>query len=314
MSRTRHNVRQHASTIGPWNRLCFFTAKAWANLLSNKLVTVLTIITIMLALLIISLFLLFFVNLEGTVEQWSRKVVITAYFDNELTAQEHITLKAKINALPGTDSVIYSSKEDALKKFRSRLKGQESLLEGVAADVLPASFEISLKKQFRASDAVAGYVAGLKRIQGVGEVQYGEEWVQKFLTFFNFLRTLGILVGSFLLLAVLFIVSNTIKLTIMARKEELEIQWLVGATPFFIKAPFLIEGMIQGAVGAALAVISLVAGYYLFLSNATNFLSFNPVDAGITFLPASYIAALLIGGVMIGLIGSLASLKKFVIS
>lgn len=268
----------------------------------------------MLALLIISVFMLFYVNIEGTVEQWSSKVVITAYFDNELSPQELVALKSRVNALPGTDSLRYINKDEALQRFRSRLKGQEALLEGVSADILPASMEISLKRQHRSPDAVTGFVAALKGIQGIVEVQYGEEWVRKFLTFFHFLRMLGILIGTFLLLAVLFIVSNTIKLTIMARREELEIQGLVGGTPFFIKAPFLIEGMLQGAAGAIFAVMALVAGYYLFMSNAINFLSFDPAEAGMTFLPATYIAALLIGGVILGFIGSLASLKKFIIT
>lgn len=312
MSLSRHSVRPHASTMGQWCRFRYFTGKAWTNLTNNKLVTVLTVFTITLALLIISLFLLFYVNLEGTVDQWSRKVVVTVYFVNELSPQEAGALKARISALSGTDSVKYIAKDEALKRFRSRLKGQEALLEGVAPDVLPASMEISLKKGFRSVEAVTDFVAALKKIQGVGEVQYGEEWVRKFLTFFQFLRMLGILIGSFLVLAVLFIVSNTIKLTIMARKEELEILSLVGATPFFIKAPFLVEGMIQGAAGSLCAVILLVAGYYSFLSNAVNFLSFNPAESGLTFLPPGYIAAVLIGGVMLGFIGSLASLKKFV--
>lgn len=312
MTRSRHSVRPHASTMGPWCRFCYFAAKARANLVSNKLVTTITVFTITLALLIISLFLLFYVNLEGTVEQWSRKVVVTAYFDSELSQQELVSLKSRISSLPGTESVKYIGKDEALKRFRSRLKGQEALLEGVAPDVLPASMEIALKKQYRSADAITGFVAGVKKVQGVGEVQYGEEWVGKFLTFFHLLRMLGILLGSFLLLAVLFIVSNTIKLTIMARKDELEILGLVGATPFFIKAPFLIEGMIQGAAGAVFSVILLVAGYYSFLSNAVNFLSFNPEEAGLSFLPPAYIAAILIGGVFLGLIGSLASLKKFI--
>lgn len=314
MTRSRHSVRPHASTVGPWSRFCYFSRKALANLRSNRLVTILTIFTIMLALLIISVFMLLYVNLEGTVEQWSSKVVITAYFDNELSPQELIALKARVNALPGTDSLRYIDKEEALKRFSSRLKGQEALLEGVSADVLPASLEISLKKQHRSPDAVTGFVTGLKRIQGIGEVQYGEEWVRKFLTFFHFLRLIAFLIGGFLLMAVLFIVSNTIKLTIMARREELEILGLVGATPFFIKAPFLLEGMIQGATGAFLAVVSLIAGYYLFLSNAINFLSFDPATAGLVFLPATYIAALLVGGTFLGFVGSLASLKKFVVT
>jgi cell division transport system permease protein len=298
--------------MGPWSTLNYFAVKAMKNLASNKLVTAITMFTITLALLIIALFMLFYVNLEGTVEQWSRKVVVTVYFDNELPPQDMLALKSRITGLTGTASVKYISKEDAMKRFRSRLSGQEALLEGVAPDVLPASLEISLKKESRSADAVTAYVAGLKRLQGVGEVQYGEEWVRKFLTFFQFLRMLGILMGSFLLLAVVFIVSNTIKLTIISRADELEILGLVGATPLFIKAPFIIEGMIQGAVGSLLAVLLLIAGYYAFLANAVNFLSFNPADAGLVFLPPLHIAALLMGGIVIGLVGSLASLKKFV--
>lgn len=298
--------------MGGGGRLRYFTRKAVSNLLANRLVTVITICTITLALLIISLFLLIYVNMEGTFEQWSRKVVVTVYFDKDLLPQDLTVLKNRINGLPGTESVQYVSREEALKKFRSRLKGQESLLEGVSADILPSSFEIALTKEFRSSDAVNLYVSRLKHVQGIGEVQYGEEWVKKFLTFFQFIRVLGLMIATFLVLAVLFIVSNTIKLTVLARHDELEILALVGATPFFIKAPFLIEGMLQGAAGALLAVSILTAGYYSMLANAVNFLSFNPSDAGLIFLSPTHMAALVCGGILLGFIGSLVSLKKLI--
>lgn len=298
--------------MGGSGRLGYFTRKALANLRSNRLVTLITIFTITLALLIISLFMLFYVNMEGTIDQWSRKVTVTVYFDTEPPPQELSALKSRISALPGTEAIQYVSREEALKIFRSRLKGQESLLEGVAADVLPSSFEINLKKEFRSADNVNLYVSRLKHVQGIGEVQYGEEWVNKFLTFFQFIRILGLMIATFLILTVLFIVSNTIKLTVLARQDELEILALVGATPFFIKAPFLIEGMLQGAAGSLIAVAILTAGYYSMLANAANFLSFNPADAGLIFLPLPYIALLIFGGVMLGFIGSLVSLKKLI--
>lgn len=312
MSRNRHSVRPQAASLGGGGRLGYFTRKAMSNLRSNRLVTLITICTITLALLIISLFMLIYVNMEGTIDQWSRKVAVTVYFDKEPLPQDLSALKSKINGLPGTESVQYVSREDALNKFRSRLKGQESLLEGVSSDILPSSLEITLKKEFRSSDSINLYVSRLRHVQGIGEVQYGEEWVKKFLTFLQFIRVLGLMIGIFLILAVLFIVSNTIKLTVLARQDELEILALVGATSFFIKAPFLIEGMLQGAAGAVIAVSILTAGYYSMLANAVNFLSFNPSDAGLSFLPLSYIAALVFGGVILGFIGSLASLKKLI--
>ncbi len=249
MSRTRHNARPQASSLGGGGRLGYFTRKAIVNLRNNRLVSLITICTITIALLIISMFMLIYVNMEGTIDQWSRKVAVTVYFDTEPVAQELAALKSRISGLPGTESVQYVSREEALKIFRSRLKGQESLLEGVTADILPSSFEIILKKEFRSTDSVNLYVSRLKHVQGIGEVQYGEEWVKKFLSFFQFIRILGVIIATFLILAVVFIVSNTIKLTVLARQDELEILALVGATPFFIKAPFLIEGILQGAIG-----------------------------------------------------------------
>lgn len=298
--------------MGGGGRLGYFTRKAIANLRNNRLVTLITIFTITLALLIISLFMLFYVNMEGTIDQWSRKVAVTVYFDTEPVPQELQAIKSRISLLPGTEAIRYVSRGEALEIFRSRLKGQESLLEGVAADILPSSFEITLKKEFRSADKITLFVSRLKHVQGIGEVQYGEEWVNKFLTFFQFIRVLGLMIATFLVMTVLFIVSNTIKLTVLARQDELEILALVGATPFFIKAPFLIEGMVQGAVGSLFAVGILCAGYYSMLANAANFLSFNPADSGLTFLPISYIALLISGGVILGFVGSLVSLKKLI--
>jgi cell division transport system permease protein len=204
------------------------------------------------------------------------------------------------------------TKDEAVKRFRARLKGQESLLEGISADVLPASIEIAMKNGNRDSASVESFVAQLKKVQGVGEIQYGEEWVRRFSTFMNFMRMVGAILGGFLLMAVIFIVSNTIKLTIYSRKEELELLGLVGATRMFIKAPFLIEGIIQGALGAILTIVLLSISYYGFLHNSGNFLSFNTSDAGLSFLPSRYLAGIFFGGIMLGFVGSMASLKRFI--
>ncbi len=312
MSRNKSTKRPKLADEGLLGRISYFAVRAAINIRQNVFVNVLTIGTITLALLIISFFLLLFINLKGLADTWSNKVQVTAYFDQELSSQDLAALKARIQAIPGTDKIEYISKSEAAKRFRARLKGQESLLEGVTADVLPASIEISLKRGSRDTESVEGYVALLKKIPLVKEVQYGEEWVKRFTTFLNFMRLVGALLGSFLVLAVVFIVSNTIKLTIYSRKEELELLGLVGATRLFIKAPFLIEGIIQGGAGAVLTIILLVASYFGFLHNAGNFLSFKPEDAGLSFLPAEYIAGIFFGGILLGFLGSLTSLKRFI--
>jgi len=293
-------------------RARFYLSRAVTNIRQNIFVNVVTIGTITLALLIVSLFLLVFVNLESAAENWSERVQVTVYFDKELAPQEQIAIREKIFALSGVSRVSYVSRAEALKRFKSRLRGQETLLEGVRPEVLPTSFEIALKRSHRDTVSVENFVTALKRIQGITEVQYGEEWVRRFNSFLNFMRLLGALLGGFLVIAVVFIVSNTIKLTIYSRRDELEVMSLVGATRFFIKAPFLLEGLLQGFAGSVLAIALLFCLYEGFLHNAGNFLAFNTVTSGLNFLPLEFIFGLLLAGAMLGFIGSLTSIKRFI--
>jgi cell division transport system permease protein len=306
------NKRPKLAGEGVFGRSGYFFSRALTNIRQNVFVNVVTIGTITLALLIVSLFLLVFVNLENAANNWSERVQVTVYFERELTPQEQSTFRGSITAIPGTSRIGYVSRDEALKRFKARLRGQETLLDGVRSEVLPTSLEITLKRSHRETAGVEAYVVALKRIAGISEVQYGEEWVRRFNTFLNFMRLVGALLGGFLVVAVLFIVSNTIKLTIYARRDELEVMSLVGATRFFIKAPFLIEGVIQGGAGAFLAMGLLLALYEGFLHNAGSFLTFNPASAGMAFLPLEYVAGIILAGIVLGFIGSLSSLKRFI--
>jgi cell division transport system permease protein len=297
---------------GAQGRLRYFIGRALINIRQNVFVNVVTIGTITLALLIVSLFLLLFVNLENAAENWSEKVQVTVYFEKELTPQTQTDIKTRIQALTATSKVQWVSRDEALKRFKGRLKGQETLLEGIRPEILPTSFEITLKKSSRNTESVDGYVAKLKTIPGIGEIQYGEEWVRRFNTFLTFMRIVGGLAGGFLVLAVIFIVSNTIQLTIYARRDELEIMSLVGATRLFIKMPFLLEGLLQGITGGIIALLLLLSIHLLFLHNAGNFLTFNPVTAGLSFLPPEYSAGLIAAGAVLGFLGSLAALRRFI--
>lgn len=294
------------------SRFGYFVARTLANIRQNMFINMVTVGTITLALLIIALFLLIFVNLDSAAEGWSEKVQVTVYFDLDISPHQQAELQSKIAAIPATAKVRWIGREDAFHNFKGRLKGQEALLDGIRTNLLPASFEISLKKNSRSSDAIESYVRQLRTIPGMGEIQYGEEWVRRFNTFLTFMRIVGGLTGCFLLLAVVFIVSNTIQLTVYARRDELEAMWLVGATRLFIKLPFLLEGLIQGLIGGLLSILLLLGMHLLFLNNASNFLSFNPVTAGLSFLPIEYIAGLVIAGLLLGFIGSLAALRRFI--
>jgi len=312
MSRNKVTKRPKLAREGVMGRIHYFVERAFINIRQNLLVTLLTIGTITLAFLILSLALLIYVNLERVTESWSDRVQVTAYFSEDLSPGDLATLKAKITAVEGTSDVQYISKDEALKRFYGRLKGQEALLEGVSPEILPSSLEIHLKKNSRDSTSVSRYVERLKKIPMITEVQYGEEWVKRFSHFMNLIRFAGVLVAGFIVLAVVFIVANTIKLTIYARKDELDLMGLVGATRLFIKVPYLIEGVVQGGIGAILAILVLLGVYLAFLNNADFFFSFNTMEAGLLFLPVTYLVALVFGGAALGFLGSLASLKRFI--
>nr|WP_041532778.1 permease-like cell division protein FtsX [Pelobacter propionicus] len=312
MAANQPSKRPPLAGEGFGGRLGYYVRRALVNIRQNVFVNVVTIGTIALALLIVSLFLLVFVNMESAADNWSERVQVTVYFDHELTPQEQTGFRTRIQAIGGVSRVTYVSRDEALKRFKGRLRGQEALLEGVLPEILPTSLEISLKRSSRDTLSVETFVGALKRIPGITEVQYGEEWVRRFNIFLNFMRLVGALLGAFLVVAVLFIVSNTIKLTIYARRDELEVMSLVGATRFFIKAPFLVEGIVQGGAGALIAVTLLFGLYELFLYNADSFLTFNPATSGLSFLPPEYIGALLLSGVLLGFMGSLTSLRRFI--
>jgi len=312
MPREKTAKRPKLAREGVSGRLHYFVERAFINIRQNILVNVLTVGTISLAFLILSLFLLVYVNLERVSESWSDRIQVTAYFERDLSSGEVSSLTKRISAIGGTADVDYVPREEALRRFYGRLKGQESLLEGITPEILPSSMEIRLDKTNRDSGSVAAYVARLKQLPEIHEVQFGEEWVKRFSDFMNLIRFIGALVGGFIILAVVFIVANTIKLTIYARKDELELMGLVGATRLFIKVPYLIEGVLQGVAGVVVALLILSVVYLSFLHNADILFSFSTMEAGLVFLPLPYLAALLFGGAALGFLGSLASLKRLI--
>lgn len=298
------------STAGIFARFNYYIRKACSNIRQNLFLNLITVGTITLALLVVSLFTLVFVNLEHAADQWAEKVQVAVYYDQTPAATTIDQLKSQIASLPGTKDIQWVSKESALERFKQRMKGQEALLEGVRPDVLPASLEITLKKPYRTNDRVEAYAKQLTALPGIGDIKFGEEWVRRFNGFLDVMRVVGLLLGGFLVTAVIFIVSNTITLTVMNRQDELEIMMLVGATPLFIKLPFVFEGVIQGFVATGFAQLMLWGLYEFFMAYAGDYLIFDPRAANLIYLPIEYITSIIAGGTLLGLLGSLAATRR----
>ncbi len=271
-----------------------------------------SVATVAVALTLIGFFAIIVVNIQLMTRDWSREVQVIAYLD---VVPAESSLKGLIEEIAGHDhvqGVTYVSRQEAYERFAERLSQDADLLAGLEADFLPASLEISLREEFRTAEGVSTLVAALKQKKALSDLRYGQEWLERFEAFVRLLKVAGAVLGGFLLFAALFIVANTIKLTLYARRDELEIMALVGATPLFIKLPFLLEGALQGAVGGILALGGTFFLFHLFLQEGMSAVLLATGTSHIAFLPGFYQLAIVAGGALLGFAGSLVSLRKFV--
>jgi cell division transport system permease protein len=289
----------------------YFIKKALSNMRQSLLVNFVTISTISIAILIFSTFIMILYNLNNLVSKFEDEVHIVSYLKDEHAAAYENIRKDVLN-IKGVDMVSYRSKEEALQSFKNSLGKDDRFLDDIPENPLPASFEIRLKKGFKNKARIKHIDASLKAMGVFDDTVYGREWIENFHNLLNMLKIIGTAVAGGFLLAAVFIISNTIKLTVYARKEEIEILKLVGATNTFIKIPFFIEGIIQGFLGAAISTFLLYVLYNIFLAKVQtlNFMGINPQD--MPFLPAKFLVLVIIFSTILGLFGSFLSLGEII--
>jgi len=289
----------------------YFLKKALRDIRRNILVNGVSISIIVFSLLIFSIFLLVLRNLNRLLTHWEGKIQVICYVENDLSPHEVQRLERQILDLRGVKSIKYVSKSDATVLFKRLFDNQKGILEGLDLSILPASFEIQLEQEFHRSQGLSQFVEKLSQIEGTADIQYGREWITRLSTIVHLLRWGQWIVGGILFLAISFIVSNTIKLSIYSRREEIEIMRLVGATNGHIKIPFLIEGFFQGVSGATLALglLFLLFQAFLFKSGLSITAYLGPIT--LSFLSWSSIGVVISVGISLGILGSYFSLARF---
>ncbi len=272
---------------------------------------ILTSGTMALTLFIFGGFLLIQENLHGMLRGWGSQLQIFAYLENSLSPADLKPLLQGIRSYPEVESVRFVSKAEAWESFRKALGAQSGVLQGLQADILPSSLEIVLKSDQRHRTSVENVATRLRGLKGISEVEYPEEWMEKLSLLMLGIQWAKWVLGGFLFIATLLIVGSTVKLAILARKNEIEIMQLVGAPEGLIKAPFVVEGMIQGLVGASLSLLLLwLLFFFLSFQLASSFGVFIPQNQ-FRFLDWNGVSLLLFLGWVMGAGGSLFSLRKF---
>lgn len=289
----------------------YFFRQAWQTLTQNPWLNVITLGTITLSFLILGLFLVIFLNTKGLMEEWGNRIRVTAYLSSSITQEQMIRLSQKIRGFEEVQEVNYRSKDEALKVLEERMPERKELFRGLLRNPLPASLEIRLRGKYQNSEGVHNLVRNLRGDPGIEELQYGSDWLERFTAFMFLLKVIGWSLGGLLLLATIFVISNTIRLNIFARREEIEIMRSVGATGLFIQAPFYLEGILQGLLGTIFALALLFGFFQLFLSKV-----YEPLKSILGHFPAQFLnseqmAGVALGGVILGLLGTQFSVGRY---
>jgi cell division transport system permease protein len=289
-------------------RISFFLKEAFGSLRRNYFMTIAALVTVFLSIVVLGGVLVFVYTTDALLKEVEQKVEITVYLktDPDPTSDQVDAMQTEILGWPEVKSSVFVSKQDALDRLKEDFKDDPQILEGLTGNPLPASFEISLVDPQAVSEVAARFDG--KTI--VDEVRYGKEIADKLFSFTsqarNFLLIFIVLLG---IVAVL-LISNTIRLSIFARKREVEIMKLVGATNWFIRWPFVIEGVTVGFFGALAAVVVVLLVNSFLVGRIRDSLTFMtiPLDA----VPYALVSVTLLAvGVVIGAVGSGIGLRRF---
>ena len=264
--------------------------------------------TITLSFLIFSVFFLIYKNMNSFLNVWEKRIQIIAYVDDGLSDHRIEEIRERITNLAQVEDIGFVSREAAMAILKKHLRDQDRLLEGLRSDALPASFEIQVKRAYRKPVEIRHMISTIKTIDGISDIQYGQQWIDRFSALMELYRLSALLLGLLLAAAIAFIVSNAIRLSIYSRREELEVMKLVGATPGFIKIPFYIEGSLQGVIGSAVSLVILLGLYLFFLSELTHRLRLYGLFIDIRFFEPAVVFLIIVGGGLLGFVGSFLSL------
>ncbi len=284
--------------------LQYVMRRAFRNMMGNLFPNLITIGIIAVSILIFSTFTLLAFNLSNFLKIWEDKIEVIAYLKRGTPSSEVEPLLDRARLLEGVEIVRYVSPYDAMNFMETKLGGQKNLIQGIQPALLPPSFEIQLKKDYRNPAKIDEVVGHLRETAQFEEIQYGQEWVDAFVALVHTLHLTQWILGGLLLIAIVFITSNTLQLTISSRREEIEVMHWVGAGPGFIRVPYYVEGLIQGLLGGGLAILFLYLLHQGFLLHIPPSMQAWLAKVPILFLPPETIAWILLGGTVLGFFGS----------
>ncbi len=295
-----------------WSWIGFVARQVRSNLWDSLWTHLLTAGTMVMTLFIFGAFMLLQENLQHLLKGWGDQIQLNAYLDKGVESPDVQGLLVRIQAYPEVERARHISQEQAWRDFQAALGAQSSLLEGLPRDVLPALLEISVKPAYRDGPVIEELAKRLKQQNGIASVEYPQEWVERLSLVVLAVQWTKWIFAGILFLVTFFIVGSTVKLAILARKEEIEIMQLVGAPEELIQAPFVLEGMIQGITGGLMAIAALWLLFLFLREQVPSSIGFFGPPTPLRFLELQSALLIVAIGWLLGASGSLFSLRRFV--
>jgi len=280
-----------------------------SNILKNKQTFFLSVATITISIFILGLFLMLFSNLNGFLSKLDDQVQLIVYLNDSITSSERAVLEDIISKSPFVKSTTKVSKKIAWEEFQSNMSENLKPLLDIKFNPLPASYKIQFHEADSRLEHIRELSEKLKAKKGIESVEYGQEWIAKFEKFMFFSRLFLFAMGGLLCFGLILIISNTIRLSIYSRQDEIELMLLIGATPSFVKVPYLFEGMLQGFTGSILSLF-LIRGINLYLKDEFQS-AIESMSMEFKFIAEPYLFGLVGLSLLVGLVASYLSTYQF---
>lgn len=289
-----------------FSTILYFVQETAKSLFRNGVMTVASMITVAVSILILGSFLLLFFNSNHIASYLENSVQISVYMENRAGEEDINTTGAELAALPGVTEVKTVTKEEAMHRFKQRLGENAGILDALEDNPLPYSFEVHVD----APERIGQITPIIQKMKKVESVRYARDVVEQLFQFTRVIRTGGVLLIALMMGGTLFIIINTIRLTVMNRRKEINIMKYVGATDWFIRWPFMMEGITIGLAGTVFSTVVLTFVYGASVGKFQQAMPFIPVLSAWPLMLWMWIG-LLFFGTGIGALGSYISLKKY---
>ena len=285
----------------------YFIKEVYTSFKRNIWMTLASIFTVVLSLFILGFFSIVILNLNKMADTLESQVQISVYLKDDLSQEEIDETKETLSKIEGLQDIKFTTREEAMENFKERLGDQQFLLDALDdTNPLPDSFSLTVTSPQQVKTIADTVVA----LDSVESASYSQDIINHLFNLTHLIRLIGVALIILLTGAAIFIISNTIRLTVFARRKEIGIMKYVGATDWFIRWPFLLEGICLGFIGGGLATIFLYIVYNQVTQEIYEAMAFFPLIPQHPFI--NYISlAILVAGIIIGALGSTISLKRF---